>query len=136
MVSSNERDRRRRLAQRARHKQFERLVEAALRTLPPEIHAMLDNIEIVLADEPTPAQLAGWEDDEGELLGLYEGTPLTERSSYSLPLPDKITIFIGPLERSCATREEMADEVRITVLHEIAHHFGIEEDRLDELGLG
>jgi predicted Zn-dependent protease with MMP-like domain len=101
---------------------------------------MLDNIEIVIEDEPTAEQLgaggasAGGEDGS-ELFGLYEGTPLTARGSdYSLVLPDKITIFQRPIERSCATPEEIAEEVRITVIHELAHHFGIEEDRIAELG--
>lgn len=137
MVSSDEREQRRRLLARARRKQFELLVSAALRGLPPDIHAMLDNVEVVVAAEPTAEQLSGWDDDsDGELLGLYEGTPLVDRTGGGWRMPDKITIFQGPIERSCDTREEMAEEVRITVLHELAHHFGFDEDRIDELGLG
>jgi predicted Zn-dependent protease with MMP-like domain len=95
---------------------------------------MLDNVDIVIEDEPTVEQL-GTDDDGSELFGLYEGTPLTARGSdYSMVLPDKITIFRRPIERACATPEEMAEEVQITVVHELAHHFGIEEDRIAELG--
>jgi predicted Zn-dependent protease with MMP-like domain len=121
-------------ADRARKIRFERLVVRALRRLPPEIRDMLDNVEIVVEDEPTAEQL-GSESDGDELFGLYEGTPLTARGSdYSLVLPDKITIFRRPFERACTTPEEMADEIRITVIHELAHHFGIEEDRIAALG--
>jgi len=95
---------------------------------------MLDNVDIVIEDEPTVEQL-GTDDDGSELFGLYEGTPLTARGSdYSMVLPDKITIFRRPIERACETLEEMAEEVQITVVHELAHHFGIEEDRIAELG--
>lgn len=95
---------------------------------------MLDNVEIVVEDEPTTEQLGSHEGGD-ELFGLYEGTPLTARGSdYSLVLPDKITIFRRPIERACSTPEEMADEVRVTVIHELAHHFGIEEDRIADLG--
>jgi predicted Zn-dependent protease with MMP-like domain len=121
-------------ADRARKIRFERLVVRALRRLPPEIRDMLDNVEIVVEDEPTAEQL-GSPADGDELFGLYEGTPLTARGSdYSLVLPDKITIFRRPIERACTTPEEMADEIRVTVIHELAHHFGIEEDRIADLG--
>jgi predicted Zn-dependent protease with MMP-like domain len=121
-------------ANRARKIRFERLVVRALRRLPPEVRDMLDNVEIVVEDEPTAEQLASNEDGD-ELFGLYEGTPLTARGSgYSMVLPDKITIFRRPIERACPTPEEMADEIRITVIHELAHHFGIEEDRIAALG--
>lgn len=124
-------------ADRGQKIRFERLVVRALRRLPPDVRAMLDNIDIVIEDEPTLEQLGadGVLEDDSELFGLYEGTPLTARGSdYSMVLPDKITIFRRPIERSCATPEEMAEEVRITVIHELAHHFGIEEDRIAELG--
>lgn len=96
---------------------------------------MLDNVDIVLEDEPTAEQI-GQEADAGEtLFGLYQGIPLTERgSSYSMVLPDKISIFRGPLEREFRTAREIARQVRITVIHELAHHVGIDEDRLEELG--
>jgi len=120
--------------ERGRRLRFERLVARAVRRLPPDILALLDNVEIVVEDEPTPEQAAQAEPGT-ELFGLYEGTPLTARGSgYSMVLPDKITIFRKPIERTCATPAEMMREVQITVVHEIAHHFGIDEERLAELG--
>src|SRR3954462_2877561 len=114
-------------AERARKIRFERLVVRVMRRLPQNIRSMLNNVEIVIEDEPTEEQRQA-SDHADELFGLYEGTPLTERGSgYSMVLPDKITIFRRPIERACATPEEMADEVRITVIHELAHHFGIGE---------
>ena len=98
---------------------------------------MMDNVDVVVADEPTPEQqsrLASEPDDS--LFGLYEGVPLTQRAGYNLALPDKITIFRRPLEAACATEDEMVEEVRVTVLHELAHHLGFDEERIDELGLG
>jgi predicted Zn-dependent protease with MMP-like domain len=121
-------------ADRARKIRFERLVVRALRRLPPDIRDMLDNVELVVEDEPTAEQI-GFNEAGNELFGLYEGTPLTARGSgYSMVLPDKITIFRRPIERACTTPEEMADEIRVTVIHELAHHFGIEEDRIADLG--
>jgi predicted Zn-dependent protease with MMP-like domain len=109
-------------------------VRRALAGLPDEIRAALDNVEVVIEDEPRADQLTG--SDSAELFGLYEGLPLTARGSgYTLTLPDKITIFRGPLERACETASELEHEVRTTVLHELGHHFGFEEDRLEELGL-
>jgi predicted Zn-dependent protease with MMP-like domain len=122
-----------------RRRRFERLVARALDDLPPQVAAMLDNVEIVIEDEPTPEQLgqrpAAAEDEDG-LFGLYEGVPLPQRgNAYSLVLPDKITIFRGPLERACHSPATIAREVRVTVAHELGHHLGFEEDRLAELGL-
>ena len=115
---------------------FYELVERALEELPPELMKLLDNVAIVVDDWPdysTP--LVSGESDSG-LYGLYEGVPLTERASgYYGFLPDKITIFRGPLERDFL-RDELEEQVRITVVHEIAHHFGFDEDRLEELGWG
>jgi predicted Zn-dependent protease with MMP-like domain len=115
---------------------FYELVERALEGLPPELSELLDNVAIVVEDWPeysTPL-VSGESDDV--LYGLYEGVPLTERGAgYHGVLPDKITIFRGPLERDFP-REELEEQVRITVVHEIAHHFGFDEDRLEELGWG
>ena len=108
---------------------------------------MLDNVEIIVEDEPTAEQLAlgqGYPDphesagDDGEtLFGLYEGVPLTRRGSdYHLVPPDRITIFRGPLERSYASPQAIAREVRVTVMHELGHHLGFEESGLESLGLG
>ena len=115
---------------------FYELVERALEGLPPELSRLLDNVAIVVDDWPeysTPLVSGGPEDT---LYGLYEGVPLTERGAgYFGVLPDKVTIFRGPLERDFA-KDELEEQVRITVVHEIAHYFGFEEARLEELGWG
>jgi predicted Zn-dependent protease with MMP-like domain len=106
---------------------FGREVEDALSSLPPELQEAVSNVAIVVEDEPPPGQ---------PLLGLYEGIPLTRRGSgYAGALPDKITIYRGPLERLYgADRESLRRQIRRVVLHEIAHHFGISDERLEELG--
>jgi predicted Zn-dependent protease with MMP-like domain len=107
--------------------QFEALVTAALDGVPPELVALMDNCVVLVEDDP-PA-------DDPDLLGLYDGTPLTERGNgYSLVLPDRITIFRNPTLAICESADEVVDEVQITVVHEIAHHFGIDDDRLHDLG--
>jgi predicted Zn-dependent protease with MMP-like domain len=105
---------------------FERVVLETLASLPPELRDRLSNVEVVIEDEPPPGQ---------PLLGLYQGVPLTRRGSgYVGALPDKITIFRGPLERSYgADGEVLRDRIRHVVLHEIAHHFGISDARLVEI---
>jgi predicted Zn-dependent protease with MMP-like domain len=116
---------------------FEELVAEAIDGLPDDILAMLDNVEIVVADAPTAEQLDEAGDLEGGelLLGLYEGIPLTDRTSgYGMVLPDKITLFQGALEAVCPDEETLRAEVRVTVIHELAHHFGISDKRLRELG--
>ena len=109
---------------------FEDAVGEALDGVPQELARMMDNVVVLVEDEP-PA-------GEGDLLGLYEGTPLTERDSWwaSGSLPDRITIFRLPTLAVCDSADEVVDEVRITVVHEIAHHFGIDDARLHELGWG
>lgn len=121
---------------RLSHRAFERLVADALDGLPDTILRMLDNVAVVVADAPTPHQLRGAPLAAGEaLLGLYEGIPLTERTSgYSAVLPDKVTIFQRALEEHCDTEDELVDEVRHTVVHELAHHLGISDARLIDLG--
>jgi predicted Zn-dependent protease with MMP-like domain len=121
---------------RLRRRRFEALVRQALATLPPDLRHMLDNVAIVVEDWPSEDELAlaGLGLDE-TLLGLYIGVPLTERTSgYTLALPDKIVVYQGPLEESCHTTAELVKEVRTTVIHEVAHHFGISDARLTELG--
>lgn len=117
--------------------EFYELVERALEGLPDELASMLDNVAIIVDDWPeysTP--LVGREGDD-TLYGLYEGVPLTERGAgYYGTLPDRITIFRGPLERDFGRPAELEEQVRITVVHEVAHHFGFDEDRLEELGWG
>jgi predicted Zn-dependent protease with MMP-like domain len=120
------------LAERLRKRQFDRMVRKAVGSLPPAIHSMMENVEIVVEDEPTDEQRN--DADDGPF-GLYEGVPLTERtSSYGLILPDKITIFRGPLERATDTPSELYAEVQATVIHEVAHHFGMDEAQIAELG--
>ena len=116
--------------------EFENLVIEALDALPEEIHTALDNVEVVVAAWPSPHELRSVGLKSGQLLlGLYQGVPLTRRGShYGLVLPDKITIFQGPIERICRTPEQVIRQVQRTVRHELAHHFGIDDDRLRELG--
>ena len=106
---------------------FDELVAAALDEIPPELTAVMDNVVVLVEDEPPT--------HDPDLLGLYEGIPLTERDwAYGGALPDRITIFRGPTLRMCATEGEVVDEVHVTVVHEVAHHFGIDDDRLHDLG--
>jgi predicted Zn-dependent protease with MMP-like domain len=114
-----------------RRARFARLVRRALSELPAEFRERIRNVEIVIEDEPVREATAG-----GELLGLYEGVPLTERSVAEPYLPDRISIYRRPIERMSASPHAQAAIVRDTVVHEIAHHFGISDDRLHELGLG
>jgi predicted Zn-dependent protease with MMP-like domain len=107
---------------------FEALVDEALDEIPAEIASQVHNVVVLVEDEP-PA-------DEPDLLGVYEGVSLTERTADHTGLPDRITVFRRPLLEMCETPEELVREVRITVVHEIAHHFGIDDDRLHELGYG
>ena len=101
------------------------LVADALDSIPPELTAYMDNVVITLAEDPP----------EPGLLGLYEGVPLTERGdSYGGVLPDQIFIYWREILAICETEEDVVEEVRITVIHEIAHHFGIDDERLHELG--
>ena len=115
---------------------FYKLVERALEGLPPELSELLDNVAIVVDEWPDYSTPLVTEDTADTLYGLYEGVPLTERGAgYYGMLPDKITIFRGPLEHDFR-RAELEEQIRITVVHEIAHHFGIDENRLEELGWG
>jgi len=109
--------------------EFEEAVGDALDEVPPELMALLDNVVFLVEDEP-PAE-------DPDLLGIYDGTPLTERGDgWAGALPDRITIFRGPLSRMCEDRDELLDEIAVTVVHEIAHHFGIDDARLHALGWG
>ncbi|MGA8329446.1 MAG: metallopeptidase family protein [Mycobacterium sp.] len=107
---------------------FDELVSDALDLIPPKLAAVMNNV-VVLVDDRHP--------DDDELLGLYEGVALTERDShYAGSLPDTITIYRDALLDICDNDEEVVEEVKITVMHEIAHHFGIDDNRLHELGWG
>lgn len=116
------------------HAEFEAVVDAAMDSLPPEFVARLDNVAVVVRPEATAEDLdeAGLGPDE-ELFGLYVGVPLTDRASYNLVLPDRILIFQGPHERHFP-REELVEQIQRTVVHEVAHHFGISDERLHQLG--
>jgi predicted Zn-dependent protease with MMP-like domain len=107
--------------------EFEDLVGDALDSLPPDLADLLTNVVIVVEDLPP--------DGDPDLLGVYSGVPLTERGElYAGTLPDHITIFRRPILEMCSSRAEVVREVHITVVHEIAHHFGIDDARLHELG--
>ena len=107
---------------------FYALVEEALATLPKELLDDLENVAIVVEDEP---------EDGSETLGVYEGTALTERdSSWFGMLPDRVVLFRGPLSRMCEDEDDLFEEIAITLVHEIGHYHGIDEERLHELGWG
>ena len=115
---------------------FEELVMRAVERLPEEFLDRLDNIDILVEDHPTVMQMRKARVSRGNiLLGLYEGVPRTKRSTYyGMVLPDKITIFQRPIESKCRNDDEIVREIERVVLHEIAHHFGIGDERLRELG--
>lgn len=116
--------------------EFAACVKEALTDLPPHLSKYLEGI--VVDVEPTPDRRTLQEldiDDPSELLGMYHGTPLTERHWDDAPqLPDRITVYQRNIERMCESREEIIAEIRTTVLHEVGHHFGLDEDDLDALG--
>ena len=115
---------------------FERLVADALDELPPDAQRLLAGVAVVIEAWPSPDQ--AWEgtgEEDGWLYGLYEGTPIVEYAADQVAFPNKITLFRGPLEADFPHPGELADEVRTTVLHELAHHLGFDHDRLTELGL-
>ena len=107
---------------------FEDAVRDGLDRIPPELAAQIDNVVVLVEDDSPPG--------EPDLLGVYDGVPLTERGEFwaAGSLPDRITIFRRPTLAICADREEVVEEVAITVVHEIAHHFGIDDERLHDLG--
>ena len=115
---------------------FRRLVEAAVAAIPPEFAAQMDNVEILVRSRPTveERQEAGI-GPRDRLLGLYVGHPLTARGSYyGNTLPDRIMIYQESIEAVCRSDDDVVEQVRTTVLHEVAHHFGIDDERLHELG--
>lgn len=106
---------------------FAELVEDALDGIPPDLGGYMDNVAVFIDDRSPP----------GGLLGLYEGIPLTERQQYGgLVMPDRITVFRRAICSMCRTEDEVVHQVRVTVIHEVAHHFGIDDARLHELGWG
>ena len=121
----------------SRHQRFDHLVDRAVAGIPQPFRAALEEIALVIADEPTPEQLRenGLQPDE-TLYGLYEGVPLDAWGGDWIPVPTRIILFRLPLEEDFPDPEDLAEEVRVTILHELAHHLGIEdEDRLAELGI-
>ena len=114
---------------------FEKLVERAIETLPEELRDRMENVDIVVKDYADAAQLARARVKRREmLLGLYEGVPLTKRGArYGMVLPDRISIFQKPIESRCRNDDEAAEAIRDVVTHEIAHHFGISDARLQEI---
>lgn len=116
------------VADRMSPERFEELVGDALDRIPPELTEAIDNVVVLVEDR---------NDEEPSLLGLYHGIALTERDSfYAGSLPDTITIYREAILDICSTDDEVVEEVAITVIHEIAHYFGIDDDRLHELGWG
>lgn len=118
------------------HQEFRRLVSQAIASLPPVVAQRLENVEVVVEDRPTRAELAmAGVEPPGTLFGLYTGTPLTERdSSYGMVLPDKITLYQRSIEEACRTRDEVREQIRITLMHEIGHYFGLSEEELEKAG--
>ncbi|MDX6375525.1 MAG: hypothetical protein QOD98_4513 [Nocardioidaceae bacterium] len=107
---------------------FDELVDRALDGIPEELAVLVRNLVVLVEDEPP-------EGEPDDLLGLYDGVALTDRdSTVTMELPDRIFIFRGPLLDFCDTEKQLVEEVRITVVHEIAHHFGIDDHRLHDLG--
>jgi predicted Zn-dependent protease with MMP-like domain len=120
----------------SRHRPFEALVDEALSTIPMPFAAALDEVAIVIADEPSDDQRRENElGPDDTLYGLYEGVPRTEWAADWATVPNRITLFRLPLEEDFADPDDLADEVWVTVVHELAHHLGIEDDRLHELGV-
>ena len=110
---------------------FEKLVAEAIDGLPPQFAELLENVAVVVEEEPEPRVLAemGMDEDE-ELLGLYLGVPLTERDSQYQALPDRVAIYRGPVLRCCDSRRQIVREVRETVVHELGHYFGLEDEEM------
>ena len=123
-------------ARTRRHRPFEALVDVALASIPQPFAAALDEVAIVIADEPSNEQIRDNQIGPDETLyGLYEGVPRTEWGADWAPIPNRITLFRLPLEADFADPDDLADEVWVTVVHELAHHLGIDDSRLEELGV-
>ncbi len=112
--------------------EFDALVEEAISTLPAEFLALVDNVAIMVEEEPSAEDLASVDSEEGdELFGLYQGQSLPERGAfYSNVLPDRIVLYRGPLLRHCQNRRQLKEEIQATVIHELGHYFGLDEDVL------
>jgi predicted Zn-dependent protease with MMP-like domain len=123
---------------RLSQKEFDRIVKQAIRRIPREIRTHLENILITVQIRPSPELLGEMDLSPDEpLLGIYQGTPLPERSEMEPPLyPDSIVLFQEPIEAMCDSLEDMKREIEITVVHEVAHFLGISDERLSDLGYG
>ncbi|MGA8574433.1 MAG: metallopeptidase family protein [Candidatus Cybelea sp.] len=112
--------------------ELERVVAEALEALPERFAALVKNVAITVEEEPLPEDLeiGEGEDDDSELLGIYRGVPLTERTHDMPLLPDEIAVFRGPINRVVSSRREAVEEVRETVIHELGHYFGLGDDEL------
>jgi len=109
-------------------REFERLVEEALQSLPPRFAELVQNVAVVVEEEPSSDDLELLADESGELLGIYRGVALTRRTHDMLPmLPDQIAIFRGPIMRIARTRRDAVHEIRDTVIHELGHYFGLHD---------
>jgi len=121
---------------RLSRKQFEKAISRAIERIPEEFRSFLDNTAIIAANEPLPEDLDALGVPKGEtILGAYFGVPIGEKSLFDIQTePDRISIYKLPLEEMCSTIEELVEEIEITVVHEIAHHFSIDEETLEEFG--
>ncbi len=116
---------------------FQRLVVAAIESLPRDVRERIEGVEIVVEDEPTDEQIesVGLDPEEETLYGLYEGTPLPERGhDFAMTLPDRILLFYGPLVEDFPDANELRDEIRATIVHEVAHFYGLDDDEIEDLG--
>lgn len=121
---------------RIRSQEFVLLVRRALKELPPNFRARLAGVDVVVEDEPSPELRRELQLPPGELLfGLYDGTPLTNADRYAAQflLPDRIILFQRTFERMCTSPQEVLEEVRLTVMHEVGHHFGLSEEKLEDV---
>ena len=118
-------------------RRFHRLVEEALDTLPGEIRVQMHNVTVIVEDEPSPAQIhdAGLDASQDTLFGFYEGSPLPSRGhDFAMALPDRITLFYRPLIETFRCPSEIREEIRRTVVHEVAHFLGLDDDEVERLG--
>ncbi len=117
-------------------RKFEEIVRRALDAIPDDFLSIMENVDVQVRHRPTRPQIKDADlDDDETLLGLYVGVPLTDRENYNMVLPDIITIFQGPIEEICDTEAEVQDEVRTTIVHEVAHYFGISDAELHAWGV-
>ncbi len=118
-------------------RRFQRLVEQAIDSLPRDFRERIENVAVLIEEAPTDEQIAGagLDPERDTLYGLYEGTPLSERThDFAMELPDRITLFYGPLVEDFPHPDELREEIRATIVHEVAHFFGLEEDEIEDLG--